>query len=425
MQSILSLHDIQEYNLLPQLLEILLRAAGPREYSIVLWDGRELGPEPGCSSHFTLRIREPGLLGRLALRPSMATLGEAYVRGDVALEGDMLAAFSWADRLINADPTPLRRLVHAWSMRPTLSRAGARLHAAPGSKARTQAAVRFHYDMPRSFFQTWLDEQMVYSCAYYQTPDDELETAQRQKLDHICNKLMLQPGHRFLDVGSGWGALLIHAARRGADATGITLSPAQAGEATARIAAAGLSDRCRVRVADFADLPADERFDRIASVGMIEHVRERQQSAYFARLYRALRPAGLLLNHGITCTPSRPLRGGNVFLQRHVFPDHQLVPVSRTLALAEQAGFEIRDVEQLREHYQITLMAWFHRLRAAGPEVAATVGLETLRTFELYLLGMAYHFGRGNLQIHQALLAKPARGDAGLPLTRAHLYRDG
>jgi cyclopropane-fatty-acyl-phospholipid synthase len=178
-----------------------------------------------------------------------------------------------------------------------------------------------------------------------------------------------------------------------------------------------------VRVVDFRDLGAGETFDRITSVGMIEHVREPQQPAYFARLYGALRPGGLLLNHGITCTPTRPLRGGNVFLQRHVFPDHQIVPVSRSLSIAEEAGFEIRDVEQLREHYRATLIAWFERLRAAGPEATAAVGPETRRAFEVYLVGMAYHFARGNLQIHQALLAKPAHGDAGLPLTRAHLYR--
>jgi cyclopropane-fatty-acyl-phospholipid synthase len=263
---------------------------------------------------------------------------------------------------------------------------------------------------------------MVYSCAYYAEPGGPLDRAQEDKLELVCKKLRLRPGDRFLDVGCGWGALALHAARHhGVDATGITLGAGQAAEAGRRVAAAGLEGRCRVRVADFRDLPANGQFDRIASIGMIEHVREPLQPAYFARLHGLLRPGGLALNHGITCTPSRPLRGGNVFLQRYIFPDHQLVPVSTSLRIAEEAGFEVRDVEQLREHYALTLMAWFDRLRGADAEVRRVVGEPTVRAFEVYLVGMAHHFRMGNLQIHQSLLARPAQGDAELPLRRDHL----
>jgi cyclopropane-fatty-acyl-phospholipid synthase len=418
------------------IFESLLRTAGPRCYRVQLWDGSALEPEEGEEQRFSVHVKSAALFARLLMRPSMATLGDAYVNGEVELRGDLLAAFEVADRLVNADPTLLRSLVHAWSVRPSLRdllRVGAHSEEDGGIrrarietsdlKARARDAVNFHYDLPFEFFRAWLDPKMIYSCAYFTASDDELDAAQVQKLDHICKKLRLHPGDRLLDVGCGWGALVMRAASRwGADATGITLSEKQAAEANRRIAAAGLTDRCRVRVCDYRDLPASPQFDCIASVGMIEHVREPFQARYFEGLHRLLRPRGLLLNHGITCTPSRPLRGGNVFLQRYVFPDHQLVPVSASLTFAESAGFEVRDVESLREHYALTLLRWFERLRASGSEARDAVGAATVRAFEVYLVGMAYHFQRGNLQIHQALLARPARGDAGLPLTRAHLY---
>jgi cyclopropane-fatty-acyl-phospholipid synthase len=418
-----------------RILQALLRPVGPREFAIELWDGRVLPPDPGRQARFTASLRDPAVIRRLALRPSMVTLGEAYAQGELDIYGDLLAAYGIADRLVNADPSLVRSALHAWATRPSttaLLRRGngavGRLRAASlrgddGSKRRAREAVNFHYDLPFEFFRIWLDPRMIYSCAYFATPGDTLDTAQEAKLDHVCKKLLLRPGQRFLDVGCGWGALSIHAARRyGVDATAITLSAGQAAEATRRIEAEGLGGRCRVLVADFRDLPAGERLDRIASVGMIEHVREPLQSVYFTRLFERLRPGGLALNHGITCTPSRPLRGGNVFLQRYLFPDHQLVPVSTSLRFAERAGFEVRDVEQLREHYARTLVAWFERLRGAEAEARALVGVAMVRAFEVYFIGMAHHFRQGNLQIHQSLLARPAKGDAGLPLTRAHLY---
>ena len=407
------------------LLATLLSPAGPRDFAVELWDGRVLPVEVGDTPKFTVIVRDPRVVWRALSRPNTATLGEAYVRGDLEIRGDLARVLEVADRVVNGDPSVLRRLVHAWSVRPVLRRAAARVVHDRDDRERVRRAVRFHYDLPDAFFASWLDSRRVYSCAYFESPTDSLDRAQEQKLEHVCNKLMLAPDHQFLDVGCGWGALLVHAARRGAIATGITLSAKQAEHTERLVARAGLSaKRCRVLCVDYRDLArSGVRYDRIASVGMIEHVPRGTQPAYFDTLFGMLRPGGLLLNHGITSTPTRPLRGGNVFLRRHVFPEHEIVPVTTSLAFAERSGFEVRDVESLREHYARTLRLWFERLHANEAEASALVGPATFRAFAVYLAGMAYHFERGNLQIHQALLAKPANGDAGMPLTRAHLYR--
>lgn len=390
-------------------LAALLRGGGPRGYAVQLWDGRVLPPEAGRVPEFTVVVRTPAVFLRLLSRPNVATLGEAYMRGDIEVRGALEASFAVADRLLDGWST-LRRLAGAWPRRH-------------GTKQRMRGAVNFHYDLPQAFFRAWLDPRMVYSCAYFRQRHDSLDAAQEQKLEHVCNKLLLRPGQRFLDVGCGWGALILHAAERhGVDATGITLSSQQAAVAEERIARAGLSGRCRVRVADYRDLPQAERFDRIASVGMIEHVPLTLQKSYFATIHRLLGAGGLALSHGITRTATKPLGGGNAFLRRHVFPGHEIVPLTSSLAMAEGAGFEIRDVENLREHYDITLTRWFERLEASKTELERLVEPEVVRAFELYLVGMAHHFRRGNLQIHQTLLAKPAAGEAGLPLTRRHLH---
>jgi cyclopropane-fatty-acyl-phospholipid synthase len=278
---------------------------------------------------------------------------------------------------------------------------------------------------------------MVYSCAYFARgvdPDGELEDAQLAKLDLICRKLELRPGERFLDVGCGWGALVLHAVRQyGVEAVGITLSQAQATLARARIAEAGLADRCQVQIRDYRALADLEPFDKIASVGMVEHVGERLLPTYFAALHAALRPEGLLLNHGIVnvhrAHPARWrdriehwLWKRDAFVDQYVFPDGRLTALAPVIAAAEGAGFETRDVEGLREHYALTLRAWLTRLDRHAGEALRLTDARTVRTWRLYMTASAHGFATGRLNVVQTLLSKCGDdGASGLPLRRARM----
>nr|HEX4314014.1 cyclopropane-fatty-acyl-phospholipid synthase family protein [Kofleriaceae bacterium] len=386
-------------------------------FAVQLWDGTRWSSTPPARPQFTVIARDPALLPDLAAR-DLEGLGDAYVAGGLELEGDLLACFSLFDYLAASSPERAQA-----SPRTAASLAFATRHE-PRSLARARDAANFHYELPSEFFALFLDAQRVYSCAYFHRPEDTLETAQVHKLEHVCRKLRIRPGDTLLDLGCGWGALAIHAARHhGALVTGITLGAQQAEVARSRVRDAGLTGRCTIEVCDFRELAGAARFDHIASIGAVEHVTGDLLPAYYARCRELLRPGGLLLSHGISSRPSRPLGAGNAFQRKYIFPDHELVPVSRTLVAAEAAGFEVRDVESLREHYARTLAAWYQRLDARRHEATELVGDATVRAFTAYLAGTSYHFGTGDLDIHQSLLERDGGGVTRLPLTRADLYR--
>jgi cyclopropane-fatty-acyl-phospholipid synthase len=291
------------------------------------------------------------------------------------------------------------------------------------SKERDRQAVDYHYSVSNDFYALWLDRRMVYSCAYFASSDTALDEAQEQKLDYICRKLRLRPGQRFLDIGCGWGGLVIHASSRyGVDALGVTLSQAQADLANERIAQAGLSARCRVEVRDYRDLDKPSGFDRMASVGMFEHVGERMLPQYFRQAWQLLRPGGVFLNHGIAFTQPQPPSRGPTFFDRYVFPDGELVTLSGTLRAAESTGFEVRDVESLREHYWLTLRQWIRRLESRHEEVRRIADEVTFRVWRLYMAAGAHQFASGRTTLYQTLLCKPDRGATELPLTRSDWY---
>ena len=412
------------------LLHDLLGGFHPREFAVRLWDGSVLPPGPGLEARFTLVIRGPGGLRALLLSPTELSLGEAYVYGAIDIEGDLDSVFPLAEYLVRYRPGPGRRLRRlrqilslpeddrlAVSSRPRLS---GRLH----SVSRDRRAVTFHYDLPGEFYALWLDRRMVYSCGFFGSPDDDLDAAQERKLDYICRKLRLRQGERLLDIGCGWGGLLLHAAARyGVEGVGITLSRPQAEFAADRIREAGLSGRCRVEVRDYREMGDTALFDKIASIGMFEHVGTARLAEYFRLAFRLLRPGGVFLNHGIARNPSYREAGGPFFSDYYVFPDGELLPLSTTLRTAEETGFEVRDVESLREHYELTLRRWAGRLAASAEKARSMVGETTFRIWRLYLAGAAHSFSVGKNNVYQALLSRPDGGRAGLPLSREDWYR--
>ena len=430
--------------------EVLAELFGPpteRDFAVRYWNGTV---EPGRRSPapFTFRIERPGALRRMLLPPSELSIIEAYLSGDVDIDGRVEDAATLGDainRRVRSARTLASITTHVLALPKTDTVDAVRAARAEHSvervggqheKARDRAAVQYHYDVGNDFYSLWLDERMVYSCAYFETPDTSLDDAQLAKVDLVCRKLRLRPGERLLDVGCGWGAMIMHAAKQyGVTALGITLSENQATLARERIAAAGLSDRVTVEIRDYRDLPHGEAFDKISSIGMVEHVGIAKLPVYFAALYRALAPRGLLLNHGIVSLgAARPkswrdrlearLWKRNAFIEQYVFPDGQLVPLQAVIGAAEGAGFETRDVESLREHYAMTLRHWTGRLTSNAARAIAIAGERRYRVWRLYMAASAHAFASGSINVVQTLLSKrDAEGRGGAPLTRADLYR--
>lgn len=412
------------------LLDELVTGASREIIAFRLWDGTRW-PD-GLVRPATLVLRHPGALRAIFLPGSEMALAEAYLYDDVDIEGDVEAVFALADMLAQATAGWRRKLRAARDLRrlpatggERLTRRGpARLSGRLHSIERDRQAVTFHYDVSNDFYALWLDSRMVYSCAYFASPDEDIESAQARKLDYICRKLRVQPGQRMLDIGCGWGGLAIHAAQHyGVEATGITLSGPQADLASQRIAAAGLAERCRVEVRDYRQVDEPESYDALVSVGMFEHVGAALFPTYFRQAWRLLRPGGVFLNHGIASRATDTAPSGPSFSETYVFPDGELTPIHVTLQAAEEAGFEVRDVESLREHYALTLRHWVRRLEAYHDAVLQYVDEPTYRVWRLFMAGSAHGFTSGRLNLYQTLLVKPdASGRSGLPLTRADWY---
>ncbi len=411
-----------------EFLDALLADYPRRDFQVRLWDGTTCGTER--QPRFTLVLKHPGALRAMFLSPSELALGEAYVDDDYDIEGDIEAAFDLADYLLGQERSLWQSLDLAARLQrlpgSDLPRTGLHPTGFPGlvhSKDRDRQAVQYHYDLPAEFYALWLDRRMIYSCAYFAKPEEDLDTAQVRKLDYICRKLRLRPGERLLDIGCGWGGLIMHAAAHySVEAVGITLSVPQADVARKRLHESALNNRCRVEVCDYRDMEHDQQYDKIVSVGMFEHVGEELLPEYFRRACSQLRPGGVFLNHGIAYSANYRRRGPS-FTDRYVFPDGELLPISTSLRAAELSGFEVRDVESLREHYALTLHHWVRRLEAGAEEARRITNDNTYRIWRLYMAGAAHGFRTGRLNVYQTLLARPRHGDSGLPLTREDWYR--
>jgi cyclopropane-fatty-acyl-phospholipid synthase len=419
--------DLAAARLEPLFSALCARIVGGFPYRLRLWDGSEL--VAGGSSEdapVTLVVNSPRALAYAIRQPNELGLGRAFVAGDLDVEGDLERALELGERFRDLRiglRDRARALRSAWRLNvPTLRRppppaSEARLSGRLHSRGRDRAAVRHHYDVSNRFYRLVLGPSMVYSCAYFCSTGDSLEQAQECKLDVICRKLQLRQGERLLDIGCGWGALLRHAAERyGARTVGVTLSQPQAELARARIAKAGLSDRCEVRVADYREI-RDGPYDKVASVGMYEHVGAARLDEYMERVRGLLRPGGLFLNHGIVRTGPGEWDPRS-FIARYVFPDGELQSVAAVAAAMERAELEVRDDESLREHYALTLRHWLANLTRNRDAVIAEAGADRERIWRLYMTGSAVSFERGKISVHQMLAAAPG-APHGLPLTRA------
>jgi cyclopropane-fatty-acyl-phospholipid synthase len=405
------------------LAAVVHEAAGrPEGIRVAAYDGSTAGPEDAPA---TLRLVSPRAFAYLLRAPGELGLARAYVTGALDVEGDMHAALA----ALGARPVQPARVLGALRaagprvLRAALARAPrppqeVRLRGRRHSRRRDARAIAHHYDVSNRFYEIVLGPTMAYTCAVYPREDATLEEAQEEKVDLVCRKLGLRPGMRLLDVGCGWGGMVMHAARRyGVRATGVTLSRAQAEWAAKAIADAGLADRAEVLHRDYRDAPG-EGYDAISSIGLTEHVGLAQLPAYFRLLFAKLRPGGRLLNHAImrptTTARARFARG---FINRYVFPDGELHGVGHVISVMQDTGFEIRHEENLREHYARTLAAWCANLDRRWDEAVAETGLATARIWRLYMAGSRLAFERHRLELHQVLAVRPdAAGRSGMPL---------
>lgn len=415
-------------------------------FAVRLWDGwrwrSAVAGEPVC----TIVLHSPDALTTLTERASEITLGEAFLSKKIDVEGDLFSAFDIVKYVFQRPRGQLQRVYE--TMAGVLSgisqwRKAGKIH----SEKRDKASISYHYDQSADFYRPWLGPSLAYSSAYFQSEADGVDAAQANKLDLICRKLRLQSGERFLDVGCGWGSLVLHAASRyGVHANGITLSHEQEAVATDRIEKALLKQNCDIELLDYRKaLERFPLFDKIASVGMFEHVGLKNLPLYFQTIFNLLKPGGVFLNSGITRAPvshgsksflttaivpflrnvlhlTRP--HGSSFIDRHVFPDGELVTLPQVLQAAEGAGFEVRDVESLREHYEMTLRGWVKELQRNADQLLAHVSEKTYRIWLLYMAGSAAAFRRGDISSYQVLLSRADdTGNSHLPLTREDWYK--
>jgi len=393
--------------------------------AVRLWNGERVHGDADAAC--TVVFHHPSVLRHLVLHRDLVHLAESYLAGELDLEGEMVNLFDLTQHALELHffwPDKWRLLRQALRLPAQRVVAGslAERHRQPRVN-NTQESIARHYDVSNDFYRLWLDPEMLYSCAYFRDLDQSLANAQRDKLDYICRKLRLEPGQQLLDIGCGWGALAIWAARHyGVQVHGITLSEQQTRYAIERVRNEGLAEQVCIELRDYRDLSEEARYDRVVSVGMFEHIGVANFPLYFAIVQRVLKPGGLFLNHGITNDTGWRDTPITRFMNRYVFPDGELARISDVEDAMEKAGFEIIDVEGLRRHYVLTLRHWVAALETYREEAVAIVGEAAYRVWRLYMAGCAYYFDEGSINVYQVLTA-PAHQSLASPLRRDDLYK--
>ena len=415
--------DVSIHSQRTMLFNELFRNYGEPAFVIYAYDGWHWRSSRTQAPKCTVVVRTPKGLRSLLANPTELTLGEAFINGDLDVEGDIFSIFPIAEQLIGS-PSHLWQRIQCKAAQVSPEWIHGLRSVWQHSLARDQKSISYHYDQPFEFYQPWLGETLAYSCAYFRNSTNGLDQAQQDKLELICRKLRLSPGDHLLDIGCGWGSLILHAASRyGVEARGITLSRRQAAMATRRITQAKLNRRCAVEFRDYREVPGPSgRFEKIASIGMFEHVGLKNMRRYFGIACSLLKPDGLFLHSGIVHSASLGFQRVS-FIDKYVFPNGDLVTLPRELELAESVGLEVRDVENLREHYERTLCLWVERLQQNRRAVLQEVSEKTYRIWLLYMAGSAVAFQRGKLMVYQVLFARPERGRCHLPHTREDCYR--
>ena len=377
---------------------------------LVLWNGQQHDFGNFSAPRVTLHVKGASALPYL-LEPSLDNLGEAYVKGKIDIEGKLTDIIAIGYALAKNTVTSASKLAR---VRRYFTH----------SKASDKKAIEYHYDVSNEFYQLWLDPNMVYSCAYFENGDEDLATAQLKKIDHILTKIQVRPGQTLLDIGCGWGALVIRAAQKfGARCVGVTLSQNQFDLATARVAAAGLSDRIEIRLQDYRDVTG--QFDRVTSVGMFEHVGRKNLPDYFSKVRDLLKEDGVAMNHGITSSDfnsGETALGGGEFIDRYVFPDGELPHISLALEAMQRGGLEATDVESLRRHYARTLTIWADNFEQHAESARSLVDDEKFRIWRVYLAGCAYAFENDDVSIYQIVCRRAGRRAESLPWSRRYIY---
>jgi cyclopropane-fatty-acyl-phospholipid synthase len=409
-------------------------------FTLELWDGSTVPLGQDANPDHRIVIRSAGTLGSLLRRPTMANLAHHYAAGNIDATGDDLISLieharTKRVRVRGKHLQPASLIRKALPLLTSIDNKAEVKHRYCGdetgldrSKRDETSFIQFHYDVGNDFYRLFLDPEMQYSCAYFTDWNNSLERAQRDKIEMICRKLRLQPGERFLDVGCGWGSLLCHAAKAyGVQAHGVTLSQAQYDFAVEKVQRLGLTDRVTVELRNYESLEGE--YDKIASIGMYEHIGIANYPFYFHKLRSLLRDRGVLLNHGITrrakksARKFRRIRPENRLIRKYIFPGSELDHIGHSLQSMEAQGFEIHDVEGWREHYALTCRHWHQRLVSREAEAIALIGSEKYRMWIAYLAGVSIAFQDGSLRIFQSVATKHGRkGPSGMPPTRADLY---
>jgi cyclopropane-fatty-acyl-phospholipid synthase len=413
-------------------------------FSIRLWDGSIIPLGKNVDSEFFIAINGPEVIGALLRRPTYENLLLQYINGSVDIHGDLIDFIAVTRK---KRPTKKLKKINKFfllrqalplllSFSKKISVQHEYLYDEVGrkeSRRDNKKFIQFHYDISNNFYALFLGDEMQYSCGYFTDPDNPLDQAQYDKLDIICRKLRLKPEEKLLDIGCGWGGLICHAAQNyGVKTHGVTLSQEQFDYTKAKIKRLGLKDRVTVELRDYSTL--EDTYDKIASIGMFEHIGIANMPKYFQKIHSLLRDRGILLNHGIsrhakrTRRAARKIRPERRMLLKYIFPGSEIDNVGHTIDLLEINGFEVHDVEALREHYALTTRHWYKRLMARKEEAINIVGIEKFRMWALYLAGVSIGFSGGSIHICQIVATKhSAKGPSGLPFTRADLYinKDG